>query len=211
MGRFVAALDEEIAELRAALESDIRYLRLKDLERVRHERYGDEPATAEAADEVAPTAQPRQPPSPPMRRTSPERQRAIEAARLFLVNHAAPVPTSRLYDHVVGLGIPIAGTNPQNNLSAMLSNADTIFQSNGRSGWTLRSEPKADDADEAQEVGEDDAYERSKGDRAEQTEQAEQLRREIAEHDRRYFQDDAPTISDADYDAMRRRLDEIDS
>jgi len=29
---------------------------------------------------------------------------------------------------------------------------------------------------------------------------------EVAEHDRRYHQQDAPTISDADYDAMKRRL-----
>ncbi|WP_048648146.1 NAD-dependent DNA ligase LigA [Nitratireductor soli] len=33
----------------------------------------------------------------------------------------------------------------------------------------------------------------------------EQLAREIAEHDQRYHAEDAPTISDAEYDAMRRR------
>jgi len=34
---------------------------------------------------------------------------------------------------------------------------------------------------------------------------------EISAHDRRYYQDDAPTISDADYDALRRRSDAIEA
>ena len=36
------------------------------------------------------------------------------------------------------------------------------------------------------------------------------LAKEIAEHDRRYYQDDAPAISDAEYDTLRRRNDEIE-
>jgi DNA ligase (NAD+) len=37
------------------------------------------------------------------------------------------------------------------------------------------------------------------------------LAKEIGAHDARYFQDDAPTVSDADYDALRRRNNEIEA
>jgi len=37
------------------------------------------------------------------------------------------------------------------------------------------------------------------------------LAAEIAEHDRRYYQDDAPTISDAEYDALRQRNEAIEA
>ncbi len=39
----------------------------------------------------------------------------------------------------------------------------------------------------------------------------EQLAHEIAEHDRRYHQDDAPTISDGDYDRLRQRNEALES
>ena len=40
---------------------------------------------------------------------------------------------------------------------------------------------------------------------AEARAELDRLAKEIAEHDRRYHQEDAPTISDAEYDALRLR------
>ena len=37
------------------------------------------------------------------------------------------------------------------------------------------------------------------------------LQAEIAEHDRRYYGDDAPTVSDAEYDALRRRYTALET
>jgi DNA ligase (NAD+) len=51
------------------------------------------------------------------------------------------------------------------------------------------------------------------GDLTERAAKAEhaRLEAEIAAHDRRYYQDDAPSISDADYDALRKRYGAIEA
>ncbi|MFL5062387.1 MAG: NAD-dependent DNA ligase LigA, partial [Xanthobacteraceae bacterium] len=46
---------------------------------------------------------------------------------------------------------------------------------------------------------------------AQAREELARLAAEIAEHDGRYYQEDAPTISDADYDALRQRNSEIET
>src|SRR5262245_37594715 len=37
------------------------------------------------------------------------------------------------------------------------------------------------------------------------------LAKDISAHDRRYYQEDSPTVSDADYDALRQRNNEIEA
>ena len=51
---------------------------------------------------------------------------------------------------------------------------------------------------------------RAKTSLAEAQEEHERLGKKIAEADRRYYAEDAPTISDADYDALRRRYTELE-
>jgi DNA ligase (NAD+) len=46
---------------------------------------------------------------------------------------------------------------------------------------------------------------------AEAAEELARLAAEIAAHDRRYYQEDAPTVSDAEYDALRRRNSAIEA
>src|SRR5215472_14046768 len=46
---------------------------------------------------------------------------------------------------------------------------------------------------------------------AQATAELKRLADEISAHDKRYYQDDAPTVSDAEYDALRRRNEEIEA
>jgi len=45
---------------------------------------------------------------------------------------------------------------------------------------------------------------------AEAKAEVKRLAKEISEHDRRYYQEDAPTVTDAEYDALRLRLEAIE-
>lgn len=154
---FVTALDQEISALEEALNQDVRFVRLRELRRVRA-LYKDE-----TADLPQPHATPKGSltilPKPPIRRTSPERARATEAARLYLQNRTGPVPTADIYDHITSLGIALAGEEPRNNLSAMLSNSG-LFQANGRAGWTLKPGIRVgdlgEDADQAADTDDND-------------------------------------------------------
>jgi hypothetical protein len=72
------------------------------------------------------------------RKPSPERLRAIAVAKEFLAGKTEPTRTADILLFLRRQGVEIGGSDPLNNLSAMLSNDDG-FQAHGRSGWTLQT------------------------------------------------------------------------
>lgn len=76
------------------------------------------------------------------RKPSPERQRALAAAKAFLAEFEQPVKTAAIFAHLVAHGVQISGTIPVNNLSAMLHHSPD-FRSHGREGWTLKAKEAA--------------------------------------------------------------------
>lgn len=136
---FSIALRAEIAELESALSADLRYKRLQELRRVLALYPPPPPQRAMFAGGGEPevsfgTFVTR---TQSGRKTSPERAKALEVAKMFLANRVGPTPTRDIYDHIISLGLSIQGEVPVNNLSAMLSNSED-FLSHGRVGWTLR-------------------------------------------------------------------------
>lgn len=137
---FTVALKKEIASLEAELGADIRYRRLTELRNVlslydienvaRSGVVGGEEGT-----KVAKQASGRRP--------SPEREKALDGARLYLNNRLGPTPTRDILAHLEAMEIEIGGENPVNNLSAMLSNSG-MFIPHGRSGWTVAPKEFAD-------------------------------------------------------------------
>lgn len=69
------------------------------------------------------------------RRTNPDRERALAAAAEYIKGRPYPTKTSEILEHLEKLGIPVAGSVPLSNLSAMLHHSP-LFHTHGRKGWT---------------------------------------------------------------------------
>jgi hypothetical protein len=70
------------------------------------------------------------------RKPSPERIQALLIAKETIRGKSEPTKTADIFAKIKEAGVWIGGTDPQNNLSAMLHNSDD-FKSHGRAGWTL--------------------------------------------------------------------------
>jgi hypothetical protein len=129
---FITALNAEICDLRLQLESDPRFLKLRQLESVL-EMYANTAATpAQAAGPSAAESKPKE----PARGLTPERQKALDLVKEYLSKKAGPVKTVVLNAHLEEHGAQLPGVNPQNNLSTFLARMPEL-KSHGRAGWTL--------------------------------------------------------------------------
>lgn len=127
---FIGAMDVEIETLEASLSKNPQYVKLKELQRLRH---------------LWTTSDVRREPTPRMRaskggrRSSPQRQRIIEEVVSIIREtfSASPVSTVSLVRALQAKGVPVPGKDPRNSLSAILSGTKQQFQSHGRAGWTI--------------------------------------------------------------------------
>jgi hypothetical protein len=147
MAEFLDHLRAEIEALERSLEHDPRFVKLRELQHVRgiYESQSGAPPT----DSPFPRdVQGRAPHKRSARREmSPATKRVVEAAREYLSGRASPVPLRDLYRELAEVrGIPIGGSEPVNNLSAMLYRYG--FEAVGRAGWRLRQQ-QAEAAPEA--------------------------------------------------------------
>ena len=96
------------------------------------------------------------PPPPPLgrnerilprtRRANPDRERALAEAADYIKNRSVPTKTSEILEYLELIDVPVAGTVPLSNLSAMLHHSP-MFDSHGRKGWTLAGERNVDHSD----------------------------------------------------------------
>ncbi len=139
---FRQSLDAEIMRLEAELAADPRAVKLQELKRVRS-LYDDGKEASQTKPGVtiiveAKTSENSAPLSDkPGRKMSPERVEALMVTRALLTGKVSPTRTADILAHLESRGINIGGSDPQNNLSAMLYHQPD-FESHGRAGWTIK-------------------------------------------------------------------------
>lgn len=158
MPSFIDHVDAEIQALERSLEDEPRFLKLRELYRIRR-LYTSSVAPMNGVDlghRPAPVEAPQR--KPATRKVSPETEQVIAETEFFLQGNASPIPLRNLYHHVVNVrGCKIGGKDPVNGLSAMLSRSGR-FVAHGRSGWTLRPRaPTAGDSETSEPKESDEA------------------------------------------------------
>ena len=141
-------------------------------------------------------------------------QRLAETTQVLLVTHS-PQVAARAARHFRISRVRrqdqdrIAGRRATRleEIARMLSGANVTDEARA-AAKRLMAEASAPDQEGAQAAHEQPVEKLTS---AEAEKELDRLAKEIAEHDRRYHGEDAPSISDAEYDALRRRNAEIEA
>jgi len=149
---FAEAMRAEITGLETELARDVRYIRLRELRKLLP-LYGNDDSHTNAKEPTVAMAkssakQVRQ----STRQTSPQRDKALSAAREFVISRGNVVPTRDILTHLLSIGINVSGAKPLNNLSAIISTSGE-FEAHGRSGWTLLEHDDPRDQDLMRDEG----------------------------------------------------------
>lgn len=139
MDRFVAALQDEIADLEARLLEDPTYIKLREAKRLLDLYVNSGRAIYRTASAFTPPAMTARPGI-----ISGKSLSVVQAVKVYLIGKSDPVSTRDVMAHLASVGITFGGSAPQNTLSSILSKSPD-FISNGRAGWTLAENKLADD------------------------------------------------------------------
>jgi hypothetical protein len=139
MANFLDHLTAEILALERSLDADPRYIKLRELCRVRA-LYMDDSSRAADTDSLGMKPTPSQHSPSPSRKMLPETERVIIEAEGLLAGRSSPTPLRDIFHQVVEVrGCHIGGKDPVNGLSSILSRAGK-FKAHGRSGWTMATD-----------------------------------------------------------------------
>ena len=148
-------------------------------------------------------------------------QVAARADRHYLITKDALAKGKRVATRVAEL----QGERRREEIARMLAGAEITAEARAAAERLIRAAGRPDPEKQSPVFGKDHAQailiimaRREKSETpvdvlTEKQAKAEHARlgAEIAEHDRRYYQEDAPTVSDADYDALRQRYNAIEA
>jgi hypothetical protein len=144
MAGFIDHLTEEIQALERSLETDTRFVKLRELQRVRALYEASSGAASPDSPSLKDVEERNPRKKPPPREMTSATRAVVTAATEYLAGRSEVVPLRTVYHHISNeRGIQIGGKNPINSLSAILSRYG--FEARGRAGWKLRQVSGIDD------------------------------------------------------------------
>jgi hypothetical protein len=137
MANFVDHLKAEILGLERSLETDPRFVKLRELRRVYDLYEAPRDAATTDSPSINEVRAPKLQKRPSTREMSPATRAVVNAATEYLTGRTNLVPLRTLYHHITEeRGIQIGGEDKINNLSAILYRYG--FEAEGRAGWRLK-------------------------------------------------------------------------